>query len=324
MSDIVYTKAAVDSTFAKQASPAFTGGLGLNGSTSVRQPIMLRETMNGPTVRAESSGNDKIALSQQTIVTGDFTGDTGGNAGFLWGQNVYLVTGSTPGDGKGITSLTGGLIEAAVSTPAGTTFPLVQGMSTHVSLSGASAGATITQAESLRVAAPMKKDGAVNGTIVNAVGLFVENVSVGSSSNISLLVEGGLSRFQGPIQASNNIYNIGGGDMSIYSGSSGADGGVLGLASTANGGHVSAYLPTANSFLFANRGGAIGFAANGDGLVGVGTYPDGGGGAGTMFNIKNVTTAPGGTPTNSGFLYVQAGALKYKGSSGTVTTIAAA
>jgi len=35
-------------------------------------------------------------------------------------------------------------------------------------------------------------------------------------------------------------------------------------------------------------------------------------------------TAPSGTPSGGGYLYVESGELKYKGSSGTVTTIAAA
>jgi len=39
--------------------------------------------------------------------------------------------------------------------------------------------------------------------------------------------------------------------------------------------------------------------------------------------IANRTAVPG-TPSGGGFLYVESGALKYKGSSGTVTTIAAA
>lgn len=38
--------------------------------------------------------------------------------------------------------------------------------------------------------------------------------------------------------------------------------------------------------------------------------------------IGNATTTPSGTPTGGGVLYVQSGALKYKGTSGTVTTIA--
>lgn len=37
--------------------------------------------------------------------------------------------------------------------------------------------------------------------------------------------------------------------------------------------------------------------------------------------IGNATTVPTGNPTGGGFLYVEAGALKYRGSSGTVTTL---
>lgn len=38
--------------------------------------------------------------------------------------------------------------------------------------------------------------------------------------------------------------------------------------------------------------------------------------------IANTTAAPAGTPVGGGYLYVEAGALKYKGSSGTVTPLA--
>lgn len=40
--------------------------------------------------------------------------------------------------------------------------------------------------------------------------------------------------------------------------------------------------------------------------------------------IGNVSTAPTGNPSGGGFLYVESGALKFRGSSGTVTTIAPA
>ena len=43
-----------------------------------------------------------------------------------------------------------------------------------------------------------------------------------------------------------------------------------------------------------------------------------------VIGIANCTTAPTTNSANGGVLYVQAGALKYRGSSGTVTTIAAA
>jgi hypothetical protein len=48
-----------------------------------------------------------------------------------------------------------------------------------------------------------------------------------------------------------------------------------------------------------------------------------GGGAGVL-GIANAATVPTTNPSGGGVLYVEAGALKYRGSSGTVTTIAAA
>jgi len=53
-------------------------------------------------------------------------------------------------------------------------------------------------------------------------------------------------------------------------------------------------------------------------LASSGSY---GGGSGVLF-VGNATTVPTTNPTGGGILYVEAGALKYRGSSGTVTTIA--
>lgn len=55
-------------------------------------------------------------------------------------------------------------------------------------------------------------------------------------------------------------------------------------------------------------------------IFGAGTY---GSGAKVIF-VHNCTTAPTSSPTAGGILYVEGGALKYRGSGGTVTTIAAA
>lgn len=55
-------------------------------------------------------------------------------------------------------------------------------------------------------------------------------------------------------------------------------------------------------------------------LFGAGSY---GAGVGVVF-VPNATAAPTTNPTGGGVLFVEAGALKYRGSSGTVTTIAAA
>jgi len=57
--------------------------------------------------------------------------------------------------------------------------------------------------------------------------------------------------------------------------------------------------------------------------IGNSTAPTLGGGDGVIF-IANATTAPTTNPTNGGILYVEAGALKYRGSSGTVTTLGVA
>ena len=46
------------------------------------------------------------------------------------------------------------------------------------------------------------------------------------------------------------------------------------------------------------------------------------GGGAAVIGIGNATTVPTSNPTGGGILYVDAGALKYRGSSGTVTTIA--
>jgi hypothetical protein len=57
------------------------------------------------------------------------------------------------------------------------------------------------------------------------------------------------------------------------------------------------------------------------GNVGIGTTDQFGGGA-KVVGIANADTVPASNPTGGGVLYVEAGALKYRGSSGTVTTIA--
>lgn len=66
-------------------------------------------------------------------------------------------------------------------------------------------------------------------------------------------------------------------------------------------------------------------AAGGSALcnLGINTTAQFGSGVGVI-GIANRSTAPTANPTGGGVLYVEAGALKYRGSSGTVTTIAAA
>ena len=69
--------------------------------------------------------------------------------------------------------------------------------------------------------------------------------------------------------------------------------------------------------------GTSAFQVTPDGLqIGAGAADLGGGGG--VIGIDNAGTVPTANPTAGGVLYVEAGALKYRGSSGTVTTIAPA
>lgn len=48
------------------------------------------------------------------------------------------------------------------------------------------------------------------------------------------------------------------------------------------------------------------------------------GGGDVVISIANAATVPSTDPAGGGILYCQSGALKYRGSSGTITTIGAA
>ncbi|HYY56292.1 MAG TPA: hypothetical protein VE842_03115, partial [Pyrinomonadaceae bacterium] len=63
------------------------------------------------------------------------------------------------------------------------------------------------------------------------------------------------------------------------------------------------------------------FAISATGNIGINTTSAFGGGAGVL-GMLNATTAPTSTPTGGGIIWIEGGALKYKGSSGTVTTLA--
>jgi hypothetical protein len=113
--------------------------------------------------------------------------------------------------------------------------------------------------------------------------------------------------------------------------------GTLSIIQTANGDGKGGSITgtTTNSIVLGNRVTTGNAAANlqfstqdvvrltitGNGNFGFLTSTQFGGGVGVI-GISNATTVPPTNPTGGGVLYVEAGALKYRGSSGTVTTIA--
>lgn len=138
-------------------------------------------------------------------------------------------------------------------------------------------------------------DGAADGAFpANAIyGLGIENgsistpkanINISSASNIGLIVKAAASQ-------SANIQEW-----------------------QANDGTVIARI--ANDGTFANSG-----DINSGVTIRIGSGAPTGGGY-PVLGIKNATVAPNTNPSNGGVLYVEGGALKYRGSSGTVTTIA--
>lgn len=93
-----------------------------------------------------------------------------------------------------------------------------------------------------------------------------------------------------------------------------------------NSGTVLAYIDANGNFntsyiLGAGGTGAIAIGASRNVGLATGASANYGGGGAVVF-VGNASTVPTTNPTGGGILYVEAGALKYRGSSGTVTTIA--
>jgi hypothetical protein len=316
--DAVTSVASGIAAAAPKVNPTFTGLVGIGVPANAGIPFSLSQTISGPAAVAAGT-TDVVGTQFNNVFTGDFTGMGGADPGFLFGGDHYTVV----GDVTGINTVEGWIGEVSITKTTGT-IPTVIGTEAGVSFDGASTGVTVSTGISLLVADPNRQRNGAHGTITSSYGLFIDQTT--GPNPLSLFVAGGVSRFGGRVDVFNNITNAGGGNLDINGAFAATDAASLEIQSTTNGGHLVGTVPTGSSFLFVKQNGAsnFGFAANGAGLIGIGTYPDGGGGAGTMIHIANVTTAPTANASSGGFLYVQSGALKYRGASGTVTTIAAA
>jgi len=100
-----------------------------------------------------------------------------------------------------------------------------------------------------------------------------------------------------------------------------------GITSGANntiiGGSLTGLSNSSNNIIIADGAGNRRFNADSNGNIGLNGFGQYGGGTGVVY-ISNATTAPTSNPVGGGILYVANGALKYRGSSGTVTTLASA
>ena len=264
--------------------------------------VTISPTTGIGVVTVNSSGGSGSPGGNNTDIQFNDSGSFGGQDSFTFNKSTNVVTlddGSVSGfDGGQITGGTSGIVIRTNDTTAA---------------------------------------GATNGFVQ----LFAGK-STGTGSNSG---EVDISAGNAAVDGNPGSVDINAGNCGDISHSGGNDGGSViiaaGSTGTANGGHVNIVsgsttgAGTAGAITL-NLGGVVGgtrkyvqisqFDSGGtihpNVYIGSGT-PSLGSGQGVI-GIHNRSTAPSGTPSNGGILYVEAGALTYKGSSGTITTVAPA
>lgn len=326
------------------------------GNTAVdpRMPVKSSQGINP----GQAGTSDHIGHLFQTIVDGPWAESTGNDPNMAWGTNFFTLF---QNDQNGLAVGWGGLIEADVSAGAGVTIAKITGLQAEASFFGASAGATVTTMESLYVAPPVRKNGATAGTATNTYGMRIGPVrpsNTGATSAYALFVQGlsstvgtGVSLFQGtmninpqhsddvsliikaPATPTTDIVQIKDSTAALkaHIGNTGliasasrlvsfegnaAKQVVLGDQSPANASAGVSFGTATDTLLWRKAAGVL-VMSTGDV-----TAPASFVGQGLLFG--NITTAPTAAPVGGGMIYVQGGALKYIGTSNTITTIAPA
>lgn len=196
------SEAGLSATFAVTGVPSKPqfGGLTL-GNTPASDRVALKSS-HGIAEDPIGGTVNHVAHLFQSIVVGGWENDAPPDPGFVWGTNFFTTTGTAAGDADGLVALYGGLIEADIRAPAGSSIGTVIGLQAEAAFQSPSAGASVEKMYSMQVAAPVRKDGATAGTAGKAVGLFVQAVTnqVGASEAYSVEVDGGLSMFRGAVK----------------------------------------------------------------------------------------------------------------------------
>jgi hypothetical protein len=170
----------------------------------------------------------------------------------------------------------------------------------------------------------LKHPGALRGGDINAVNGWFTSVGIGTQSPTAAL---DVVNPTGSVQASIRTTGPKTGQSAtllLASGFSGTNGDAQLVATSSELQIKGSTVGGTSSKVTIHAGGAQRAVVDAFGNLGLNTTDFGGAGAGVkVIGIAN-GTAPTANPTSGGVLYVEAGALKYRGSSGTVTTIAPA
>lgn len=158
------------------------------GTTVVdqRQPFATRINISP----SQGGTSDHVAHLFKTIVEGPWAEVSGVDPNITWGFNNFTLY---QNNNNGLALGYGALIEADVSSDASSTITRITGLQAEASFFGATAGATVTTLESMYVAPPVRKGGAVGGVGTNTYGLRIGPVrasNTGATSAIALFVQG--------------------------------------------------------------------------------------------------------------------------------------
>jgi hypothetical protein len=308
-------------------STGSTGATGASGVISVTAPIT-----NTGTSSSAILGLDQTALSITCSQVSDFTSGTVASATIAGTASYATTSGSALNAGTAI-SLSGSITKSQVSDfTSGTVASATSATSANTALAAGTAFYSTTSGTSLTISGSITNSQVsdfASGTVANISGTVSQSQVSGLTSALS--GKAGL--------ASANAFTVGGQSITSESATvkplilKGAasqsanlqewqNSGATALASVSNTGGAlfaqvqsAAYLNTSGQTTLRLDGGRNVGLATGAGSYGAGT---------AVVFIGNASSTPTSNPTGGGILYVEAGALKYRGSSGTITTLGAA
>jgi hypothetical protein len=307
---------------APTANPTFTGTVGLPGGRSGNPRLPVNGAVEIDGAITPSGTGDKVGYSFAATIKGGFLDDAGGNPQFVWGGNDYTDTGTARGDLDGLDTLYGRETELHLQTP-GATIGRMTGLQVDCGVSSQADMARVGTAIGLYLSAVAKE--AQSASVDKAYGLYIDGPTAGTL-NEAVHVVGSTSLVgkldvNGPVSSFGSWIHEGGpaqfvGPMNIVPASE--PGVHIGMTLTSSG-----RVPTV-TLTDGTTEWSIDFDGDGLRLAPWGGTPPGDSSAGGAPPVGGVTVTTSGIQVGGGALYVEAGALKYRGPSGTVTTIAPA
>jgi len=311
-----------DSGHAPTANPTFTGTVGLPGGRAGNPRLPVNGAVEIDGAVARSGTGDKVGYSFAATIKGGFVNDSGANPQFAWGSNDYTDTGTARGDLDGLDTLYGRETELHLQTP-GATIGRMTGLQVDCGVSPQADMASVSTMIGLYVSAVAKE--APTANVDKAYGLYIDGPTAGTMNEAvhvvgSTSLVGGLD-VNGPVSTFGSWIHEGGpaqfvGPMNVVPA---AEPGVhLGMTLTPSG-----RVPTV-TLTDGTTEWSIDFDGDGLRFAPWGGTPPVAPGAQGASPVGGLTVTTSGIQVGGGALYVEAGALKYRGSSGTVTTIAPA